>query len=107
EQRLLVLERVQVEVERQGIDRALAGIGPGQSFTGCDLMVHGVEPSLELVVGDARRARRSTAAQRGATVDLRHQPRPGRTAITAARGGDERDDNNGAKHARLYHNAGG
>src|SRR5262249_42658766 len=101
EQRLLVLESVEVEVERQGIDGALPEVRPGQGFGRRDLMARRIEARVDLVVGVARRAGRAAAPERGAPVGLWQPLDPWRSMVVPA-GARERDEDVPPTHASLY-----
>jgi hypothetical protein len=98
EQRRVVLERVEIEVERQRVDRALAGVEPGQGLRRRDLVARDIELRVDLVARDARRARRTAAAECGAGVGLWQRPHTRRAGIAAASDQGDRDDG-GAVHA--------
>jgi MFS family permease len=99
EDRLFVLERVEIEMKRQAIDGARAGIRPRERLGRRDQMLRGVELRVDLVVRDpALRLRRCAAAHGGLVVGLRQRTHVRCAVVAVARRGDREDHEHEAKH---------
>jgi hypothetical protein len=85
EHRRLVLERVEVQVQRHRVDRRGAAVGPAQRLGRLDAVTGGVEARVDRVAGEAGRPRRAAAAQRGLVVGLRQALHLRRPRVPGAR----------------------